>query len=85
PSPMVTSKETSPRVQECSPEKRTSEVLESTQSDLMEEFSLRKQCSYMISHKVPLSMYNHMTCLPDIQTLTMTGSKELSEPETGGM
>ncbi|GJR30256.1 hypothetical protein Tco_1106488 [Tanacetum coccineum] len=44
-SPTVISRGTSPRGQECSPEKPTSRTLESTLSDLMEGFSFRKQCS----------------------------------------
>ncbi|GJT83885.1 hypothetical protein Tco_1058227 [Tanacetum coccineum] len=45
PSPIVISKGTSPRGQECSSEKPTSRILESTISDLMEGFNFRKQCS----------------------------------------
>ncbi|GJS62491.1 hypothetical protein Tco_0657275 [Tanacetum coccineum] len=38
----------------------------------------------MTSHELSLSMYFGLTCLSDIQTLMMTGLKELSEPDTGG-
>ncbi|GKA07784.1 hypothetical protein Tco_0687008 [Tanacetum coccineum] len=44
-SPIVISKGTSPRGQECSPEKPTSGIYESTLSDLIEGFNFLKQCS----------------------------------------
>ncbi|GKE08116.1 hypothetical protein Tco_1411667 [Tanacetum coccineum] len=45
PSPIVISRGTSPRGQECSLEKLTSGTLDSTLSDPMEGFNFRKQCS----------------------------------------
>ncbi|GKC91026.1 hypothetical protein Tco_1151675 [Tanacetum coccineum] len=76
PSPIVTSRGISPKGHDCSPEKLTRGVFESTRRDLIDGFSFKKQCSYVTSHELPPSRYALFTCLPDMYTLIMTGSDE---------
>ncbi|GKB64639.1 hypothetical protein Tco_0920825 [Tanacetum coccineum] len=76
PSLIVTSKGISPKGHDCSPEKPTRGVFESTQRDLIDGFSFKKQCSYITSHELPPSRYALFTCLLDMYTLIMTGSNE---------
>ncbi|GJY90534.1 hypothetical protein Tco_0505730 [Tanacetum coccineum] len=76
PSPVVTSKGISSKGHDCSPEKPTRRVFQFTQRDLIDEFSFKKQCSYITSHELPPSRYALFTCLPDMYTLIMTGSDE---------
>ncbi|GJZ59743.1 hypothetical protein Tco_0615559 [Tanacetum coccineum] len=66
----------SPKGRDCSPEKPTRGVFESTRRDLIDGFSFKKQCSYITSHELPPSSYALFTCLPDMYTLIMTGSDE---------
>ncbi|GKC88584.1 hypothetical protein Tco_1149233 [Tanacetum coccineum] len=76
PSSIITSKGISPKGHDCSPEKPTRGVFESTRRDLIDGFSFKKQCPYITSHELPPSRYALFTCLPDIYTLIMTGSDE---------
>ncbi|GKC03475.1 hypothetical protein Tco_0995085 [Tanacetum coccineum] len=55
PSPIVISKGISPKGHDCSLEKPTREVFESTRRDLIDGFSFKKQCSYITSHELPPS------------------------------
>nr|GEX75199.1 hypothetical protein [Tanacetum cinerariifolium] len=76
PSPIITSNGISPKGHDCSPEKPTRGVFESTRRDLIDGYSFKKQCSYITSHELPPSRYSMFTCLPDMYTLIMTGSDE---------
>ncbi|GKC36659.1 hypothetical protein Tco_1049043 [Tanacetum coccineum] len=76
PSPIVISRGISPNGHDCSPEKPIRGVFESTQRDLIDSFSYKKQCLYITSHELPPSRYTLFTYLPDMYPLIMTGSAE---------
>nr|GEW51558.1 putative nucleotidyltransferase, ribonuclease H [Tanacetum cinerariifolium] len=76
PSPIVTSNGISPKGHDCSPQKPTKGVFESTRRDLIDGFSFKKHCSYITTYELPPSRYALFTCLLDMYTLIMIVSDE---------
>ncbi|GJU96375.1 hypothetical protein Tco_1321131 [Tanacetum coccineum] len=72
PFPIVISRDISPNGHDCSLEKPMRGVFESTQRDLIDSFSFKKQCSYITSHELPPSRgIARLGLEKDIQSLSM--------------